>query len=257
MSSPSPPTSRSSSSSSSPPHQIFLSPLHPHLPLPPTMFPILPPPPYPYVQPNAPVQQYHNIQPQIQYVYLPTPHTNTLENNVPQTSHIPELKTRADWAAWYHGVQNLLTSRAIFTHICDPPTPHIAQDPMNTPSFPPILHPYPLPQQTQEWITWHRKDAIVYGVLNIKAITRDPWNDPTLDGSWGQAPIAQRERPSTSYADVTVVETSNMRYSNINDLRSYIAPPSIAFPNSFNLGPCSPKPYETQKATHSHMQLSA
>ncbi len=151
----------------SPPPNIPIPPA-PAPPPPPNNVPNTAPPPYPYVQPNAPVQQYHNIQPQIQYVYLPTPHTNTLENNVPQTSHIPELRTRADWAAWYHGVQNLLTSRAIFTHICDPPAPHIAQDPMNTPSFPPILHPYPLPQQTQEWIAWHRKDAIVYGVLTSR-----------------------------------------------------------------------------------------
>ncbi|PBK72211.1 hypothetical protein ARMSODRAFT_1016185 [Armillaria solidipes] len=120
-------------------------PLPPNIPQPPTPTPA-PPPPYSYVQPNAPFHLYQNIQPQIQYVYLPPPHINTLENNIPQTSHIPELKTRADWAAWYHSVQNLLTSRALFTHICDPPASHIAHDPMNTTSFPPVLHPYPQPQ---------------------------------------------------------------------------------------------------------------
>ncbi|PBL04027.1 hypothetical protein ARMGADRAFT_1070518 [Armillaria gallica] len=108
-----------------PPPNIPIPPA-PAPPPPPNNVPNTAPPPYPHIQPNAPVQQYHNIQPQIQYIYLPTPHTNTLENNVPQTSHIPELKTQADWAAWYHGVQNLLMSRAIFTHICDPPALHIA-----------------------------------------------------------------------------------------------------------------------------------
>ncbi|SJL06868.1 uncharacterized protein ARMOST_10210 [Armillaria ostoyae] len=155
----------------SPPPNISAPPPPFPPPPPPPNNPNTAPPPYPYVQPNALAQQYHNIQLQIQYIYLSTP-TNTLENNIPQTSHILELKTQADWAAWYHGVQNLLTSRALFTHICDPPALHIARDPMNTPSFPPVLHPYPLPQHTQEWISWHCKDAVVYGVLTSR-LSRD------------------------------------------------------------------------------------
>ncbi len=154
----------------------------PQQPVPPRPLPI--PPPFPtapptyatipnilpqYIQPAAPHQQQNNNYLQIPqqipqpYVYIPTHHTSKL--SFPTTTHIPELKSRADWGAWNLGVLNVLTSRQLNTHICDPPSLLVPHDPFNTPSYPPTLNKYSPPQHYQEWVNWHKKDAVVYGVL--------------------------------------------------------------------------------------------
>ncbi|PBK71318.1 hypothetical protein ARMSODRAFT_1017229 [Armillaria solidipes] len=149
----------------------------PTIPTAPPTYTFLPPQPF-YIQPTAPPMQnyqyYNNYNqqpfPHNQQPFFPFIHTNqpSVDTAFPQTSHIPELKTRADWGAWQLGVLNVLTSRLLNTHICDPPAPHVPQDPFNTPSYPPILPQNPTPQQYHDWITWYKKDAIVYGVITAR-----------------------------------------------------------------------------------------
>ncbi len=119
-------------------------PLPPPPPIPPSppICPLLVPPPFPqtapptyntlphhplqYVQPATPYQQQIS-QP---YLYLPT--YNTSKSSFSTTTHIPELKSQADWGAWNLGVLNVLTSQQLNTHICDPPSPLVNHDVVNT-----------------------------------------------------------------------------------------------------------------------------
>ncbi|PBK71790.1 hypothetical protein ARMSODRAFT_1016785 [Armillaria solidipes] len=151
-----------------PPYQPVLPrplPIPPALPNAPPTYATLPNAPLQYIQPAAPYIPQQIPQP---YVYIPT--HNTSEPSFPTTTHIPELKSRADWGAWNLGVLNVLTSRQLNTHICDPPSPLVPHDPFNTPSYPPVLNKYSPPQHYQEWVNWHKKDAVMYRVLTARLL---------------------------------------------------------------------------------------
>lgn len=74
-------------------------------------------------------------------------------------------------------------------HICDPPAPYIYQDLFNTPLYPPVLFPQLTKQQYNKWTTWHKWDAIIYGVLTACLSHQilgmiPPQNDPFTGVHW-------------------------------------------------------------------------
>lgn len=152
--------------------------------------PPVPPPPIPHVQPqiiqpqpyyhpnfaqpyfpNAPFppqqQFFNNNQQYFPQSYLPT-YTNNSDSNIPTTTHIQELKSRADWAAWYQGIENVLTARGLLNHICEPPAANVPWTALNAPSYPPVLPPGHMHVHVHEWQNWYRRDAIAFGVITSR-----------------------------------------------------------------------------------------
>ncbi|PBK89743.1 hypothetical protein ARMGADRAFT_1083199 [Armillaria gallica] len=176
----------------SPPIPLPIQP-PPHIPP-----PIVPPPPIapkpplnqpqPYYHhnfaqphfPNTPFnpqQQFYNNNHQPQFfnnnhLYLPHPylpiHTNNSDSNIPTTTHIQELKSQADWAAWYQGIENVLTARGLLNHICEPPTANIPWTILNVPSYPPTLPPGYTHMHILEWQTWYRCNAIAFSIITLR-----------------------------------------------------------------------------------------
>ncbi len=96
----------------------------------------------------------YNNQPNLRYIYIPTNH-NSSDLNIPNTTHIQELKLRADWVAWHQGTENVITTKGLLNHICDPPPPNVPWTALNAPSYPPVLAPGSTPAQVQEWQNWY------------------------------------------------------------------------------------------------------
>ncbi|SJL08335.1 uncharacterized protein ARMOST_11698 [Armillaria ostoyae] len=120
--------------------------------------------PFQNAPPQIPQNFYHNNHPNFQYAYLPM-HHNSSNSNIPNTSHIQELKSRADWVAWYQETENIITAKGLLNHICDPPLPNVMWTALNAPLYPPVLPQEYTHAHINKWKTWYHKDAIVFGIL--------------------------------------------------------------------------------------------
>lgn len=110
---------------------------------------------------------FNNNQPYLPHPYLPM-HTNNSDSNIPTTTHIQELKSRADWAAWYQGIENVLMACGLLNHICKPPAANVPWTVLNAPSYPPTLPPGYIHAHVLEWQTWYWCNAIAFGIITLR-----------------------------------------------------------------------------------------
>ncbi len=101
-----------------------------------TISPTQPSPPNILTICHTTLPQYHNNPNlNVQYIYLPT-NSDNANSNISTTTHIQELRSQADWAAWYQSIKNVLTARGLLNHIYKPPAPNIPWTVLNVLSYP-------------------------------------------------------------------------------------------------------------------------
>ena len=124
-------------------------------------------PPQPQYQPTIPLP-YQN--PQIQYVYLPTPQPDTSllappSKSLPVITTIHSLNSKSDFFAWDEGVCTLLRILGIHGHILDPTLPVDLFRPDQSPALPPVLSQPPTPPELKALSRWQENDNVAQYVI--------------------------------------------------------------------------------------------
>jgi hypothetical protein len=129
--------------------------------------PYLPFPPQPPYQPHMPLAHQN---PQIQYVYIPTPQPDTSllappSKSLPVITTIHSLNTKSDFYAWDEGVCTLLRLLGIHGHIIDPLLPVDILRPDLSPALPPAVSQPPTPAELKALARWQDNDNIAQYVI--------------------------------------------------------------------------------------------
>ncbi len=210
------------------------------------------PPQYPNNMPYQPLPQYHNNPNlNVQYIYLPTNSDNS-NSNISTTTHIQELRSQADWAAWYQSIKNVLTARGLLNHIYKPPAPNIPWTVLNVLSYPPVLQQGYTPAQIQEWQNWCRKDMITFSVITSRLAREILGMIPSI-----QDPSTGNRQTTHKALQLLYQQFYNMHFLLINDSCLHIATPYLTFQTSFKLGLLLLKLCAIPPATLSPMLYSA
>ena len=133
------------------PHPLPQPPLADHLP-----YPIHPP-----YDPHTPL---HYQNPPIQYVYVPTPPSDTSlpspSKSLPVITTIHSLNSKSDFFAWDEGVCTLLRLLGIHGHIVDPALPVDPLCPDQSPALMPPLSQPPTPAEMKAFTRWKDNDNV-------------------------------------------------------------------------------------------------
>ncbi len=203
--------------------------------------------------PYQPLPQYHNNNPNpnVQYIYLPTNSDNS-NSNISTTTHIQELRSQADWAAWYQSIKNVLTAQGLLNHIYKPPAPNIPWTVLNVLSYPPVLQQGYTLAQIQEWQNWCRKNMITFSVITSRLAREILGMIPSI-----QDPSTGNRQTTHKALQLLHQQFYNMHFLLINDSCLHIATPYLTFQTSFKLGLLLLKLCAIPPATLSPMLYSA